>query len=112
MGTKRTKPEANLGDVDALEFLRNLSGGPLTFARYLQSIRLGEEASQAEFADQLGISKAHLCDIEKGRRAVSPQRAATFAELLGYAPEQFVELALQAEIDRAGLGYRVHLTAA
>jgi DNA-binding XRE family transcriptional regulator len=27
-----------------------------------------DEISQTDFAKKLGVSKAHLCDIEKGRR--------------------------------------------
>jgi transcriptional regulator with XRE-family HTH domain len=40
---------------------------------------------QPELAKKLGISKSHLNDIEKGRKAVSPERAARFAKILGYA---------------------------
>ncbi len=45
---------------------------------------LSEEMSQVEFAKQLGISRSHLCDIEKGRKSVSVARAARFAKILGY----------------------------
>jgi hypothetical protein len=55
----------------------------------------------------LGISKSHLCDIEKGRKLVSPERAARFAEILGYLPATFVRLALQDIVDRAELGLPV-----
>jgi hypothetical protein len=34
---------------------------------------------------QVGMSKSHLNDIEKGRKAVSPDRAARFAKVLGYS---------------------------
>jgi DNA-binding XRE family transcriptional regulator len=67
---------------DAMTFLEKLSGGPLTFAKLLRSIREGEERTQAEFADWLGISKQHLSHIENGRKIVSPQRAARWAALL------------------------------
>jgi DNA-binding transcriptional regulator YiaG len=49
----------------AMKFLEDITGGPLSLGKFLQSIRLGEELSQVEFAGQLGISKSHLCDIEK-----------------------------------------------
>lgn len=87
----------------AIQFLENLTGGSLTFGRLMESIRLCEELSQTAFAKQLQISKAHLCDIEKGRRVVSVARAAKFARVLGYSPEQFVKLAIQAELDREKL---------
>jgi transcriptional regulator with XRE-family HTH domain len=88
---------------DATRFLEKLAGGPLTLGRLLQSIRLGEELSLDAFASQLGVSRANLCDIEKGRRGVSAERAAEWATKLGYHRGQFVELALQAQLDAAGL---------
>ena len=81
---------------DAASFLEQELGAPLTFASLLEAVRLGEEQSQAVFAAKLGISRSHLCDIEHGRKAVSVQRAAEFAHVLGYSAEQFVRLALQA----------------
>ncbi len=96
----------------ALGLLEEIAGGPLTFGNFLESIRKGMEMSPAEFAAKLEISKSHLCDVERGRKVVSAERAARWAELLGYSSRQFVELALQAELERAGLSYRVRLTAA
>jgi transcriptional regulator with XRE-family HTH domain len=81
---------------DAVKFLENLSGGALTFGTLLESIREGEEISQVAFAKKLKISKAHLCDLEKGRRLPSPSRAAKFAKILGYSPERFVKVTLLA----------------
>ena len=56
----------------AMRFLEHLSGRPLTLGGLLQSIRLSEEMSQAAFAKKLRLSSSHLCDIEKGRKVVSP----------------------------------------
>jgi transcriptional regulator with XRE-family HTH domain len=58
--------------------------GPLTFGDALRSIRECDEETQERFASRLGISKQHVCDIEKGRRTVGPARAARWAKLLGY----------------------------
>jgi len=66
----------------------------------------------AEFAKKLGISRQHLCDIEKGRKVVSPERAAKFAKILGYSREQFVALALQALLDEADLHLKVEVNVA
>ena len=88
---------------EAMSFLESLSGGPLTLGDLLRSIRLGEETSQADFARQLGISRSHLCDIEKGRKTVSLRRAAQFARVLGYSETQFARLALQEMVEEAGL---------
>ena len=68
--------------------------------------------SQIEFAKELGISRSHLCDIERGRKSVRPGRAARFAKLLGYPQESFVALSLQAEVEEAGLKLNVKVEAA
>ena len=97
---------------DAMSFLEGLSGGPLTLGELLRSIRRGEETSQADFARQLGISRSHLCDIEKGRKTVSLRRAAQFARVLGYGETQFARLALQEMVEEAGLNLTVQVSTA
>ncbi|MFQ5790517.1 MAG: helix-turn-helix domain-containing protein [Acidobacteriota bacterium] len=96
----------------ALRFLETVTQGPLTLGSLLQAVRRGEELSQAEFSKRLGISRSHLCDIEKGRKTVSPARAAKFAKTLGYSEAQFVRLALQGLVEDAGLKLRVQVDAA
>ena len=103
-----TKPKKS----DATRFLEGVTGGPVTFGKLLEAIRLGEELTQPEFARRLRLSKSHLNDIEKGRKAVSPERAAKFARILGYSEERFVALSLQAQVDNAGLKLRVDVKAA
>lgn len=73
----------------------------------IEAIRLGDEVSQAVFAKRLNISRSHLNDIEKGNKAVSPERAARFAKALDHSQERFVELALQSLVDEAGLKLKV-----
>ena len=89
------------------KFLERMTGGPVTLSKLIEAIRLGEEVSQAEFAKRLKISRSHLNDIEKGNKAVSPERAARFAHALGHSEERFVELALQSLVDQAGLKLKV-----
>ena len=96
----------------AIKFLERLRGGPLTFGRMIESIRLCDEISQVDLARKMKISRAHLCDIEKGRRAVSAGRAAQFARVLGYSVNQFVATALEDQLRKAGLKVRVRLDAA
>ena len=96
----------------ASQFLDDLTGGALTLAELLNAIRIGEEMSHAEFASTLGISKSHLCDIEKGRKSVSLLRAIEFANTLGYSKDQFVRLSLQSMIEDAKLEYIVSIDAA
>ena len=107
-----TRRKAVRHGKEAGAFLDRLLGEPLTLAGFIEAIRLGEEETQAVFAAKLGISKAHLSDIENRRKSVSTERAARFAKLLGYSPEQFVKLALQDLVDRAGLDYTVQVHAA
>jgi len=106
MATDQTAPEKS----ESVRFLEGLTGGPLTLGELLRSIRLGEESSQIDFARRLEISRSHLCDVEKGRKTVSPRRAARFARTLGYGEAQFVRLALQGLVEEAGLDFAVQLT--
>jgi antitoxin HigA-1 len=112
MATKKKAKKVEHGAVDALSFLEKLRGGPLTFGRMMESFRLADELSQAAMARKLGIPRQHLCDIEKGRRQVSPGRAAEFARTLGYSVPQFVALALEDQLRSAGLKMRVKIEAA
>lgn len=95
------------GELASSYFAR--TSEPLTLGRALRAIRLGEEESLETFAERLGVSKAHLSDVEHGRRAVSAERAAKWATALGYHAGQFVELALQEEVNSAGLKYIVRV---
>jgi transcriptional regulator with XRE-family HTH domain len=106
---KKTLPKR---PINARKELERLTGGPLTFGRMINATRLAEGTSLEAFAARLGISRAHLCDVEKGRRSVSVQRAAEWARMLGYVEAQYVALALQAEVNAAGLKLRVRVEAA
>ena len=96
---------------DAMKFLEGLVG-KLTFGGLIEAMRQAEEMSQVEFAKKLGISKQHLCDIEKGRKFVSPERAAKFARILGHSERSFVALALQDIVNQGGLKLKVNVEAA
>ena len=78
------------------KFLEKITGGPVTLGKLIEAIRLGEEVSQAEFAKHLKISRSHLNDIEKGNKAVSPERAARFA-MAGLAGAELPFLGFDAE---------------
>ncbi len=97
---------------ETVRSLERLTGGPVTFGGFLEAVRLGEELTQPAFAERLGISKSHLNDIEKGRKAVSPDRAARFAKILGYSQARLVRLALQDLVDRSRLKLHVDVKAA
>ena len=97
---------------EAMRLLEKLARGPLTLGRAIESIRKGQELSQDECAKKLGVSKSHLCDVEKGRKTVSPERAAKWARALGYPESVLVRLAIQGGLDAAGLKYKVQIEAA
>jgi transcriptional regulator with XRE-family HTH domain len=109
MTTRKVKEKSRR---EASKYLEALMGGPLTLGAALSGLRGAEEQSLAEYAKLLGVSRTHLCDIEQGRRAVSPERAARFAQALGQSEAQFVRLALQDQIRSAGLRLTVEVKAA
>ncbi len=110
MATKKRTPSKVRGG--AREYLEKLNSGPLTFGQLINTARLCEEQSLEAFAKRLGVSRAYLCDIEKGRRPVSVERAAAWARKIGGLEAQYVSLALQGELDAAGIRFRVRLDAA
>jgi transcriptional regulator with XRE-family HTH domain len=87
-------------------------GNRLTFGAAVEGLRVGAEISQAAFARKLGVSRQYLCDVEKGRRLVSPQQAARFAKAFGHPPNVLVRLALQDAVSASGLKLRVSIDAA
>jgi transcriptional regulator with XRE-family HTH domain len=114
MATKKaTKGKGvSKGAVPALPFLEELHGGPLTLGEVLSEARRVAEKSLEAFAEPLGVSRSHLLDIEKGRRGVSPARAAQWAKILRLSPERLIAAALQAQLDEAGIKMRVEVHAA
>jgi len=79
---------------------KRILGSPLTFGTAVQALRVGEELTQIEFAKRLCVSRHHLCDVEKGRRRVSPEQAAKFANAFGHPPNVLVRLALRDAVRR------------
>ena len=106
MTTKRSKGSS---DSDLEE---RILGGPLTFGAAVEGLRVGEGLSQSAFARKLKVSRQYLCDVEKGRRTVSPEQAARFARAFGHPPTVLVRLALQDAIRASGLKLKVSVEAA
>ncbi len=91
---------------------KKILGRDLTFGMAVESLRLRDDYSQTEFAKKLGVSRQYLCDIEKGRRLVSPEQAARFAKAFGHPPAVLVRLALQDAVTESGLRLIVKVEAA
>lgn len=95
--------------IKAAIALQKITKKKSTLGSLLWSIRMCDEKSQTQFAKELDISNQYLCDLECGRRTVSPAAAKKFAEKLGYLPEQFVELAIQDMLDHEKIKMKVHI---
>ena len=48
----------------------------------LKEIRLGKKIGQKSMSEQLGISKAHYCNLENGKRRLSYSMALKIASIL------------------------------
>ena len=95
--------------IKAAMVLQKITKKKLSLGGFLWSIRMCDEKSQIRFEKELDISNQYLCDIECGRRMVSPGTAKKFAEKLGYLPEQFVELAIQDMLNHEKIKMKVHV---
>ena len=98
--------------TDALAFLDDLLGEPLTFGGALRAVREREDLSQTALAELMGVGRQTVCDLEQGRRLASPGLAAKYARVLKHHEGQFVRLALQDQVRKAGLKLRVKIEAA
>ena len=106
MSTRKSK------DSSESKFIESLLGGALTFGMAVESLRMRDELTQTVFAKKLGISRQYLCDVEKGRRLVSPEQAARFAKAFGHPQNVLVQLALQDSVRESGLKLKVKVEAA
>ena len=83
--------------------------GKLTIGEMLNTWRVSEELSLRDFGERLGMSVANLCDIEKGRKGVSPEKAEQIAKAIGVPPALLVRLSIEDTLRAAGLKYKVEL---
>ena len=86
--------------------------GRMTVGEFLHTWRVTEELSLKEFGKQIGISAANICDIEKGRKGVSPEKAEQIAKAIGVPPALLVRLSIEEGLRAAGLKYDVEITPA
>ena len=85
------------------------SKGPFTFATYMLGIRTTLDLSQAAMAKKLGISRAALCEIEKGRTLVAPQTAIRYAKKAGFSITLALESCLQDQLRKVNIRNRVRI---
>jgi DNA-binding XRE family transcriptional regulator len=83
--------------------------GPFTFATYMLGIRTTLDLTQVQMAKKLGISKAALCEIEKGRTHVSAQSAVRYAKRAGFSEMVALEACFQDQLKKAKIKKRVRI---
>jgi len=83
--------------------------GPISFGEMISALRQAMEITQVEMAEVLGISKQDLCNIEKGRKIVSVERAVSFADALCMPQKTFAKYALQDQLNKAGIDGEVQI---
>jgi len=83
--------------------------GKLSVGEFLHTWRTTEEMTLREFGKLTGLSVANLCDIEKGRKGVSPEKAEQIAKVIGVPPALLVRLSIEESLPAAGLNYKVEI---
>lgn len=83
--------------------------GPFTFATFIRGVRTTLDLTQVEMAKKLGISRAALCEIEKGRTLVGPQAAVRYAKKAGFSDTLALEACLQDQLRKANIKKRVRI---
>ena len=83
--------------------------GKLTVGEFLHTWRISEEMSLADFGKLVGMSVANLCDIEKGRKGVSPEKAEQIAKAIGVPARLLIRLSIEENLRAAGLKYTVEI---
>ena len=76
--------------------------GPLSFALFMRVARTSLDMTQEEFGKKLGISRANVCDIEKGRHLVSTEFAVKVAKKAGLSEKMALQACLQDQVRKAG----------
>lgn len=79
----------------------------MSLGDFLKAHRAGEGMSQVSFANELGISKQRLCDLEHDRSNLSIQLCKQLADTLDLPAEWLVKLALQDQLNKEGLNLKV-----
>jgi len=67
----------------------------------LEEFLLPMGMSQAEFARQLGWTKARLNELVRGKRGITAESALDLAEALGTSPKLWMNLQATYDLDRA-----------
>ncbi len=83
--------------------------GAQTVGELLRTWRLTEEMTLKDFGKKIGLSVANLCDIEKERKGVSPEKAEQIAKAIGVPPALLIRLSIEESLRASGLNYKVEI---
>lgn len=81
--------------------------GPLSFALFMRVARNSMGLTQEELGKKLGISRANICDIEKGRQLVSTELAIKVASKAKLPEKMALQACLQDQVLKVGSVARV-----
>ena len=81
--------------------------GPLSFALFMRVARNSLGMTQEEFGKKFGLSRANICDIEKGRQLVSTELAVKVARKARLPEKMALQACLQDQVRKAGSEARV-----
>ncbi len=98
---------------EAMQLLETIAGEEFTFATMMRVLRQRKEMTQEQFGKLLGVQKAYICDIERGRRNITIDQAIKFAGKLEdvVSTKQFIEMAVSYQLKKNGLDYDAVLVA-
>jgi putative transcriptional regulator len=84
--------------------------GPLSFAMFLRVSRNSLGLTQEDLGKKLKLSRANICDIEKGRQLVSAELAVKVARRAGLPEELALQACLQDQVRKAGSEAKVFVS--
>jgi DNA-binding XRE family transcriptional regulator len=76
--------------------------GPLSFALFMRVARTSMDLTQEEFGKKIGLSRANICDIEKGRHLASTELAVKVARKAKLSEKLALQACLQDQVKKAG----------
>ena len=108
--TTRKRTEIKFGRNELKKYLEK-KRGLLSFGRLLESHRKCEGWTQEELGKKLKISKANICDFEKGRRIPSAKKAYEMALVFAVCESLWIQLAFQDQLREQKLNFKVSVAA-
>ena len=84
--------------------------GPLTFAMFIRVARTSMDLTQEAFGKKIGLSRANVCDLEKGRTLASPELALKIAKKADLSEKMALRTCLQDQVTKAGSDIKVDVS--